>query len=280
MAILMVMASHLFGYSMLEREWPAVPRLISKVTAPGWLGVDLFFVLSGYLITTILLKKRDDDNYFRSFYARRVRRILPLYLVMLAVMVIVFGAGWQFVAICMFFGANLLPIFGVVGPAPASVFWSLAVEEHFYFLWPLTVRRLRRRTLAIVCGTLILAEPTLRYVCSLRGIYTYEYSWFRFDGLAMGALLALYLSSEIVSRKTSGRLVGAFITAFAAGLLLLILTHAITNAANNPAGTLRSTVAQSGFSALMLAALEFPGGWVAPLCSGFARLTPNLSYCL
>lgn len=279
-AILMVMAAHLFGYSMLSKQWPPVPEFVAHITAPGWLGVDLFFVLSGLLITTILMKKRGDAHYFRSFYARRVRRILPLYLVMLLVMVVVFGAGWKFVLICAFFGANLLPIFGVTVPAPATVFWSLAVEEHFYFLWPVTVRYVSRRWLAIVCGALILIEPSLRYVFSGRGVYTYEYSWFRFDGLAVGALLALYLGSGKASPRISRRLIVAAAVVVVGGTLFLVSAHAITNAANNPAGTLRSTIAQFGFASVMLAALEFPGPWVAPLRSGFARLTANLSYCL
>lgn len=279
-AILMVMAAHLFGYSMLERQWPVVPSIVARVTAPGWLGVDLFFVLSGLLITSILLKKRSDAHFLRDFYARRIRRILPLYLIMLAVMVLVFGASWKFVLICLFTGANLLPVFGVAGPAPASLFWSLAVEEHFYFLWPITIRHLKRTNLAMICAAVIVVEPSLRYVCSMHGIDTYEYSWFRFDGLAMGAFLAVYLSSRFASPACSKWLVVSCAMVFVAGILFLIMAHAISNAGNKPAGTLRSTIAQFGFSGLMLAALEFPGKWVAPLCSRFARLTANLSYCL
>jgi peptidoglycan/LPS O-acetylase OafA/YrhL len=279
-AILMVMACHLFGYSMLGRQWSMVPKIIAAVTAPGWLGVDLFFVLSGLLITTILMRTRDDVHYLKHFYTRRLRRIFPLYLAMLFLMVVFFGAGWKFFLICILFGANLLSIFGVTGPAPASVFWSLAVEEHFYFLWPMTVRYLSRRTLALVCVALILVEPALRCVCSGLGIYTYEYSWFRVDGLAMGALLALYLGSGGASRRVSKRLIVAGAGVFIAGAIFLVAAHAITNASNNPAGTLRSSVATFGFAAVMLAALEFPSWWVAPLCSGFARLTARFSYCL
>ncbi|MGA7415050.1 MAG: acyltransferase [Bryobacteraceae bacterium] len=251
-----------------------------KGTAPGWLGVDLFFVLSGLLITSILLTKRSDAHFLRDFYARRIRRILPLYLIMLAVMVLVFGASWKFVLICLFTGANLLPVFGVASPAPASVFWSLAVEEHFYFLWPITIRHLKRTNLAMICAAVIVVEPSLRYVCAMHGIDTYEYSWFRFDGLAMGAFLAVYLSSRFASPACSKWLVVSCAMVFVAGILFLIMAHAISNAGNKPAGTLRSTIAQFGFSGLMLAALEFPGKWVAPLCSRFARLTANLSYCL
>src|SRR5207244_4404993 len=78
-AILGVLAYHIFNYSMSHRRWTGLAELVSQVTAPGGRGVGLFFVLSGFLITGILLDTRFDAHYLKNFYARRALRILPLY---------------------------------------------------------------------------------------------------------------------------------------------------------------------------------------------------------
>ncbi|MGC3999832.1 MAG: acyltransferase [Anaeromyxobacter sp.] len=166
----------------------------------GWMGVDLFFVLSGFLITGILLDTRDDPHFFRNFYARRALRILPLYL---AWLFFVFAVAprvpalrfdtaatpiWEY----LLYVQNLVPR----GPAPSilSVAWSLAVEEQFYVLWPLLVWLLRRRGLVFVLGALILAAPALRWLLLTRGIsgdYVYGFTPCRVDTLSLGSLLAI-----------------------------------------------------------------------------------------
>jgi peptidoglycan/LPS O-acetylase OafA/YrhL len=278
MAILSVMACHLFGYSMLNRQWPFLPRIIAAITAPGWLGVDLFFVLSGFLITSILLNKRFSADYYRPFYVRRFWRIVPLYFVVLTIVTVLFHGGLVFYAACLFFGANLCPLLGVIAPPPATVFWSLAVEEHFYALWPIAVRRLGNRVLAALAGTIFVVEPILRYVCAQRGIVTYEYSWFRFDGLTIGALLGIYLSSGRRNRNDSRVLIQWGALFFACGCLFLVLAGGMKEP--SPFATLRPSIAQIGFATVMLAALEFPGAWSAVLGTRPLRITADLSYCL
>lgn len=79
------------------------------------------------------------------------------------------------------------PVFHVAVPHGPGVFWSLAVEEHFYLVWPWLVRILSRRILAMVCAALMVFEPVLRAVYAGRGVDIYPLSWFRFDALASGA---------------------------------------------------------------------------------------------
>src|SRR5260370_30220392 len=117
-----------------------------------WSGVDLFFVLSGFLIGGILMDSKDSPTYYRTFYLRRIHRIFPLYYLMIGLFVVgnlllpnafLFASpipAWPF----LFFLQNIG--FGFThAHARAAVPWSLAVEEQFYLLLPLVVRNLSRR---------------------------------------------------------------------------------------------------------------------------------------
>jgi peptidoglycan/LPS O-acetylase OafA/YrhL len=178
---------------------PAVARLIT-LTAPGFLGVNLFFVLSGFLITGILLDTRTRSNYWPSFYVRRALRILPLYLTTLIVIRLLFHLSWTYIACCLLFIANLVENrYRNYGPL-----WSLAVEEQFYLVWPWLVRRLRLRTLAILCLLSITLSPALRV---LAGHYPlgnpYDTTWLISDFLLLGALIAIFLRSPYASHRNT-----------------------------------------------------------------------------
>ncbi|MGF6777424.1 acyltransferase family protein [Paraburkholderia sp. GAS334] len=164
--------------------------------APLWMGVDLFFVLSGFLITGILLeRKARQQSYFSYFYARRIRRILPPYLLLMLVSSLVFGLGWarhwQWYAL---FATNIGDALGQSGHDSLNVLWSLAVEEQFYIVWPFVVLLLPQRALAIVAAALIVLVPLLRAVATP----WFDTFWpiyyltpFRMDLLSAGALLAV-----------------------------------------------------------------------------------------
>jgi peptidoglycan/LPS O-acetylase OafA/YrhL len=163
----------------------------------AWIGVDLFFVLSGFLITGILLdtRERPFGRYIGQFYRRRVQRILPPYLLVLALVIaFVPPPGWHDIWWQYFtFSQNVATAFesgvGVLNP-----FWSLAVEEQFYLLWPIVCFVLgRRRLYWAVCG-IILAAPVLRAIATpWASLYTIIFTLtpFRADLLAAGALVAL-----------------------------------------------------------------------------------------
>lgn len=171
-----------------------------------WIGVDLFFVLSGFLITGILIQSKDRSfgSYIRGFYARRVRRILPAYVAILVVTTLLFGTAWMVDWYFYVGGMNLLrPLGRDLGPPNIRSLWSLAVEEQFYLLWPIVVFFLDRKQI-IRCAILLLAlAPFLRLVCTplFPDDHWVIYSQlpFRMDTLAAGALVAL--TKDRLSRR-------------------------------------------------------------------------------
>lgn len=249
----------------------------------GWLGVDLFFVLSGFLITGILLDSKSKAHYFRNFYARRFLRIMPLYFVIVFICLIFYFRSWQYFALSTFFAANLAHLFGVAVPHGPGVLWSLAVEEHFYLLWPFLVYLLDRRRLAILATLIVLLTPVARGLAIAHGMpvdaAVYVYSWFRFDGLALGALLAIWMRSPQANRVNSFRLAAGFV-----GLSLLVTVIGIPFGIMHEGtlGTaLRFNQAQFVFAALILMATVLKGTpWTQLLRTKFARTSGNLSYCL
>jgi peptidoglycan/LPS O-acetylase OafA/YrhL len=173
----------------------------------GWAGVNLFFVLSGFLITSILLEARSKPRYFRNFYGRRALRIWPVYVLVLAfcyanapwfigptVLEAIKAAPWW---AYILFIQNLfhLAIPPAVGPT-----WSLAIEEQYYFLWAPLVRFLRRPwMLAVVLSCALVGSPLLR-LANLHWL-TLTHTLIHLDGIALGSLLALGLYTLAVSRR-------------------------------------------------------------------------------
>jgi peptidoglycan/LPS O-acetylase OafA/YrhL len=183
--------------------------MLHRATALGWGGVDLFFVLSGFLITGILLEAKGASGYFRNFYMRRVLRIFPLYYAVLLVAVALAGwlreagAGWDTLWTYQAYLWLYLSNFGIVLTGYSfnaewvwlHHLWSLAVEEHFYIVWPAVVllcsrRWLLRATLALV---VVAALSRLLARCWLSTAGIYFLTPFRVDGLAAGAFLAVWL---------------------------------------------------------------------------------------
>jgi peptidoglycan/LPS O-acetylase OafA/YrhL len=168
----------------------------------GARGVDLFFVLSGFLITGILFDAKGKEGYFRNFYIRRALRIFPLYYGSLVVILIVapFLAGkmpaplgeqaWLWL-----YGSNVLQsVRGEWCLGPLNHFWSLAVEEHFYFVWPLVIFLCSRKIAMRVCGCVIAASVLARAGWLIAGgndVAAEVFTLLRMDGLVLGGWLAL-----------------------------------------------------------------------------------------
>ena len=188
----------------------------------GWTGVDLFFVLSGFLITGILFDTRYKPHRIRNFYVRRTLRIFPLYYGLFAILLLttpfvgwrwsppwlawplyvgnylrflhpyVLGSPWQRVADAQLVGSGAILYMGHL--------WSLCVEEQFYLLWPWVVFFVRsRRVLLWICGTAVVVGPLLRIFAQhtasqdmLGAELLYRATPFRIDALLLGGLLALW----------------------------------------------------------------------------------------
>ena len=153
------------------------------------MGVNLFFVLSGFLITGILFKTRTQADYYRSFYIRRALRILPLYYSVLVVLAVLPPIEWKFVGLSFVFLSNVTGFFGV--PLQYGVLWTLAVEEHFYLLWPAIVRSVSRQKIVGIGIVICVLCPCLRALYFAFGRNgNVGYTWLVGDGLATGAVLA------------------------------------------------------------------------------------------
>jgi peptidoglycan/LPS O-acetylase OafA/YrhL len=198
-AILSVLFYHGFAWSVAASAFTGWQRWAVATTTPGWLGVNLFFVLSGFLISGILLDTRTKPHYYRGFYVRRALRILPLYYLVLVALLVTHTAKTAFVALSCIYLANMTWMFGV--PADYGVLWSLAVEEHFYLVWPAVLRRLSAKRVAALAVTLVIVNPVVRYALAEFGIPAKGVTWGEIDGLACGALIAAILRMRHWSRR-------------------------------------------------------------------------------
>ena len=281
LAILAVMLSHLLVDTPRFAGVPSgLPPRLATIVNHGWLGVDLFFLLSGFLITSILLGTRTlgARRYFGGFYLRRALRIWPLYFLMVAIMLAAYArfTGTTYFVYSLFFVANLAAPLHVPVPNGGGPLWSLAVEEQFYLLWPVLVLLLPRRALAAVLIVITVAEPIVRLFPG----GSIELTWERCDGLALGSLLALWFTSPLHAPRNDRRLAVTFVAIAA----LLALSDAVLSRAGfgRIAGlSLRIPEVLCLCAAAMTLALSRSGSpRFAVLRLPFLIATADFSYCL
>ena len=282
-AVLMVFIMHLF-YGWPTPALSRLPGFLRGLIGRGWLGVDLFFILSGFLITGILIDSRESEHYFRNFYTRRVLRIVPLYLTCVVIMYFGYPGAGAYFGLSLLYLANFAYFFHVRTPHGPGVFWSLAVEEHFYLVWPLVVRFIKGYWLLAFTAVLVLGSPILRGVCAYAGmdpeLQIYPYSFFRFDGLALGAMLAIWVRSRYYSRPSAWALAGTLV---GASCLILVVgrPYGILGTKTVAGTALHYTQAEFVFAGLMALALAYRGSkFTAFLRWRPARITADLSYCI
>jgi peptidoglycan/LPS O-acetylase OafA/YrhL len=269
LAILMVLLLH-FLANMEPTN--AVERAIVGITNYGSYGVELFFVLSGFLITGILYDARNRPNYFRNFYVRRVLRIFPLYYGVLALVFFVAplisvlrGPALDYLldrqAWAWLYAVNIyIAIQGDWSFSYLEHLWSLCIEEHFYLVWPLAVFAMARRPRLLigVCLAVSFGAMLARMTGSLMGLSwwtTYVLTPFRLDGLALGAFLA------VMARQPGGldRLVRALPRVAIVASALLVLTFTWTRLVSRDSMELvlpvRAAVIQVMLACLLISAV-------------------------
>jgi peptidoglycan/LPS O-acetylase OafA/YrhL len=290
-AILLVLLHH---FAIMDPQTPP-EHAAMFVAVLGWAGVDVFFVLSGFLITGILIKARTSDRYFTSFYARRTLRLFPLYyLIVFAVFYVLplfpawhrllVGAHdsrqWRYWTYLVNFQISSDDDFrhGVL-----DVAWSLAIEEQFYIVWAVAVWLIAPRVLGWVSAAIIVAAPAARILALSQGadpIDIYVLPHYRADALATGAVLAwLYVRGQLAIFARAAPWIAA------AGLAVAVSCALVDG---NPWWWANWTQ-RLGYSAFALAAAGVitavvtrppSSAWPTLLSAGWLRAFGKYSYCL
>ena len=297
-AILLVMLHHFTHFE----QTTGFDGPIRSVLAFFWIGVDVFFVLSGFLITGILLDTRGSKRYFTTFYARRTLRIFPLYYLVLVLALVVLP---NFPAV-----EGLLD--GQAGVPPeervnvpewpywlywtnvsiaergwvhgwVDVAWSLAIEEQFYVVWPLVVWLCPPRLVALLCGIILVSEPIARVYARAVDypvLWMYVLTWYRLDGLAVGALLAVAHRSGLLPRLD--RWVPVVVIACVAGLVACAILGGHTWWWNRWMQQYGYSLIAIGAGAMLVSAVAKPAGslWPRILSVGWLRAFGKHSYGL
>lgn len=212
-AALMIMFFHFFQNLPTQNH---LLFLIKKLAVFGQTGVSLFFVLSGFLITRILVNTKHSGSYFSSFYLRRALRIFPLYY--LALVIYEFAVPlfrhlpaasfnqqiWYWVYL-----QNIAMTFDWKNSGPGH-FWSLAIEEHFYLFWPLAIYYLNLKKIKITIGLTVLCAFIIKVVMLIHGLSVFTFTLTRMDDLAIGAFLAILEAEAKLTHKNLKTFIGLF----------------------------------------------------------------------
>lgn len=285
-AILLVLAHH-FEIST-ETHTGAIGKVLAACEY-GWAGVPLFFVLSGYLITRILCSTRGETGYYRRFYARRILRIFPLYYGTLIFTILVLppllgvappsGTLWLWI-----YGSNLPYTFPQLhgesgGVANYSHFWSLAVEEQFYFVWPLLVANLSGASLKrVALGSIAVA------LASRAALQAIEPNALGADYFTLSNVDALGIGAYVAIREHESGLAALRKDARIALVLGVSLVPVIASwrswHGGEPDHVLKRTAFALVFGAFIYGAITARGAFRWVLCAPWLRRLGKYSYAM
>jgi peptidoglycan/LPS O-acetylase OafA/YrhL len=258
----------------------------------GWSGVDLFFVLSGFLITGILYDTKNRPGYYKNFYVRRVLRIFPPYYLLAAIYLVltpVVAAHWKWgqLSFLVYLGYPL----ALIWPALAEVspfvhlthLWSLCAEEQFYMIWPWTIARLRTSAAIFrACLALGAAALLLRVViCTTHGVdmsWTHDFLGSRMDAFAVGAAITVAVRGPL--RERVMKWAPAVFLPSATCVLAICLVRRTVDHSDPVIATIGLSLIALACGALLTMALR-QGTWVERLLSlGVLRTFGKYSYAM
>lgn len=286
-AILLVVSFHYLNNQLIQSEnlWG---RAIARITSFGWVGVDLFFVLSGFLIGNILIRTRDSERYFSTFYIRRFLRIVPNYYLLLVIFLII-GAIPYFTTNYFLTGNNVIPSWSYfamlhnlfmanlknLGNDALSVTWSIGIEEQFYLIFPFLLFFVKKKWMPVVLVLIIIAAPLFRIQYE-HWIPPYVLLFCRMDALAFGMLAAYFYESGQVPILTQ-----KFKRIVIAILIISLLICLILFVKYNDLGIWRNTLLSIIFCISIIFSLaERPSWYRTFLRNGMLRWIGTISYSL
>ena len=205
LAVLMVVAIH---YGNLTTSHSPIIRAITIIKGMGWVGVDIFFVLSGFLITGILWETKDRPHRWKNFYVRRALRLFPLYYAVwtfLLLYVFLTHRPWQnsYFGFLLYFGNIAVHYTTSVGIFPVEHLWSLAVEEQFYLVWPFILWKIGRERTAMLflagIAAFSIALKLILVLAHVQGQWGYHLLPSHMEGLALGSILALAIRTPAMN---------------------------------------------------------------------------------
>ncbi|MGH7943073.1 MAG: acyltransferase family protein [Limisphaerales bacterium] len=295
-AILMVVFFH---YYSAPAGRSALAVFANNVISLGWTGVDLFFVLSGFLIGGMLIDHRDSSGYFKTFYIRRVCRIWPVYFLWIGFFLALRGALFS-QASSLWYSETFAPIppawnlllfvqnfwikLGTCVPPWASVTWSLCIEEQFYLLMPLIIWIVSPRKLTALLATLVFLIFLGRcYLNAHSGVYVYVFTPCRADSLIIGVLCACLVRNPRLGnliRRRCDWLYLIFII-LACGMAYFVFSPLGGDFNSYDISTWGFTWIALFYASLLLLAITDKSGWLGrfmrnPLLRHFA----TISYCV
>jgi peptidoglycan/LPS O-acetylase OafA/YrhL len=240
-AIMIVLLFHYLNNAFLNNsELNLFENLISKITSYGWAGVNLFFVISGFLIGTILLKNRKATNFFKTFYIRRVLRIIPLYYTFLLIYFLsnlLFQSSdlvlfekpisiWKYFVFIQNFSMSSM---GHFGPNALTPTWSLAIEEQFYLVIPFLFYFFDTKKLITISFLLIIFSVYFR-INSVNWYMEYTHFFSRIDSPLIGIIVSIiYFNSNETFNLMKGKNFKYFTVILVAILILFLIKKQINH---------------------------------------------------
>lgn len=275
-AILLVFAYH-YGAGGIHSSSLCV-RALAALCGFGWSGVDLFFVLSGFLITGILYDTRQDPAYYKKFYARRVLRIFPVYY-LFAALLFVIGSHWRIghISFLLYAGYPVALIVPSLVAIPLGIthLWSLSAEEQFYMVWPLVVAKLRRPiTACMVAGGVALLLRILIWALGWNQSWSYGFLPCRMDALAVGAAIALLIRKGWTSRLQ--KWAPMILAVACAGLAIIFACRRTANHLDVLVTTLGFSVVAIAYGALLIISLAYGRAFSLPVLRTFGKYSYGL----